>query len=167
MQKCDYEKTDKSLLNKDYKDRASDRRDKFGVDYSHIPKEVEPGLSKDNIGAKLLAKMGWKEGNIINIMNINTFNKSFINNKGEGLGKKGTGITEPIMATLKSDRSGIGSTSREIPIERLDENKKIKINNWNKTNKRFQMATLAPTPQIFSINDDDDDDVIKIDDDNA
>ena len=81
------------------------------------------------------------------------------------MGKKGTGITQPIIATLKTDRSGIGS-GREIPIEKLDESKKIKINNWNKTNKRFQMTTLAPTPQIFSI-DDDDEDVIKIDDDKA
>ena len=63
LQKCDYEKTDKSLLNKNYKDRAGERRDKVGVDFSHIPKAAKTdALSKENIGFSMLAKMGWKEG---------------------------------------------------------------------------------------------------------
>ena len=50
-------------MNKNYKDRAGERRDKVGVDFSHIPKAAKTdALSKENIGFSMLAKMGWKEG---------------------------------------------------------------------------------------------------------
>lgn len=150
MEKADYEPSDKSIKNRNYKDRASERRDKFGVDLSHIDNAAKSnesgGLDKGNIGLKMLEKMGWKEG--------------------EGLGKSKSGIVEPIKATMRAGRSGLGSGT-EYPIEKLDESRKIKINNWNKANKRFQAATLMPTPKVFCIDDDDDDDVIKIDVDNS
>lgn len=64
-----------------FQDRAAERRE-FDPESSHPVKtkrteySVEKPLGSDNIGAKLLKKMGWKEG--------------------EGLGRDASGIVEPI-----------------------------------------------------------------------
>jgi len=64
-----------------YNDRSKIRRNKEGIDTSHI--ETGPSaasahkpISENNLGFKLLKSMGWKEGT--------------------GLGKDGTGIKEPV-----------------------------------------------------------------------
>ncbi len=64
-----------------YNDRSKIRRNKEGVDISHI--ETGPNaapahkpISEKNLGFKLLKSMGWKEGT--------------------GLGKDGSGIKEPV-----------------------------------------------------------------------
>lgn len=52
-------------------------------------------ISDDNKGAKMLQQMGWR--------------------KGEGLGKDGSGILDPIRAESYAQSAGIGaSTKREI-----------------------------------------------------
>ena len=64
-----------------YIDRAKIRRDKFGVDDSHIevkaiPASADLPISSENKGLKLLKSMVWKEG--------------------KGLGRHEDGIVEPV-----------------------------------------------------------------------
>lgn len=74
-----------------YKDRAKIRRDQVGIDTSHIAEKrveitsttastsfasVHEPISEENVGKKMLLKMGWKEG--------------------VGIGKKHSGIVEPV-----------------------------------------------------------------------
>lgn len=49
-------------------------------------------IADDNKGARMLAQMGWK--------------------KGEGLGKDGTGILDPVKAESYGQSAGIGSTTK-------------------------------------------------------
>lgn len=90
-----------------YRDRAAERREVFGLTEEEVKKQIyseekaKSGREGDrgsitprepdySVGAKLLAKMGWQEG--------------------EGLGRGGAGVTEPIKAvTLEQSRAGIGS----------------------------------------------------------
>ncbi|KAG7720266.1 hypothetical protein KL949_001524 [Ogataea haglerorum] len=52
-----------------------------------------PEISADNVGRQLLEKMGWQ--------------------KGSALGRTNSGITEPIQATVKLTKQGIGSASTQ------------------------------------------------------
>lgn len=49
-------------------------------------------IADDNKGARMLANMGWK--------------------KGEGLGKDGSGILDPVKAESYAQSAGIGSTTK-------------------------------------------------------
>lgn len=89
-----------------YLDRAAERRDAFGVNEEELKKIAKERhdirstvkianpqvttLSDESIGAKLMKKMGWKEGS--------------------GLGKDSDGIVEAIKAkTLEISTAGIGA----------------------------------------------------------
>ncbi|XP_033647533.1 RNA-binding protein 10-like isoform X3 [Asterias rubens] len=85
-----------------YRDRAKERRSKFGVDAEppkkrfRAPKPTIPyeqptkaGLKEDNIGNQMLQKMGW--------------------NKGTGLGKKQQGRTDPIEVHKRQAGAGLGT----------------------------------------------------------
>ena len=84
-----------------YRDRATERRDKIGSDNPYIrddkPADVNTEIGKSNIGRKMLEKSGWKSG--------------------QGLGKRGQGITVPIQAShsrSKGDSSGIGTNQSRV-----------------------------------------------------
>lgn len=67
------------------------------------PGPPQPKLQPDNVGFRLLQKAGW--------------------NVGEGLGKSGDGILEPLKVYKKSDRRGIGgsSTSERVAVGEDDQ----------------------------------------------
>ncbi|XP_040890721.1 RNA-binding protein 5-like [Toxotes jaculatrix] len=86
-----------------YRDRAAERREKYGVPEPPAPKKkfyqpptptvsyeqpTKNGLTSDNIGNKMLQAMGWQEG--------------------KGLGRHQQGITAPISASLRTKGTGLG-----------------------------------------------------------
>ncbi|KAM4613681.1 RNA-binding protein 5 isoform 2-T2 [Polymixia lowei] len=87
-----------------YRDRAAERREKYGIPEPPVPKKkkftqpptvvnyeqpTKDGLNSDNIGNKMLQAMGWKEG--------------------KGLGRNQQGITAPIEAQLRMKGAGLGT----------------------------------------------------------
>ncbi|CCE66330.1 hypothetical protein TPHA_0P01730 [Tetrapisispora phaffii CBS 4417] len=60
----------------------------FTVKEGELVGEHAPELGHDNIGMRMLMKLGW--------------------NKGEGLGTMGLGISEPVLATVKTSKKGLG-----------------------------------------------------------
>ncbi|KAJ8370526.1 hypothetical protein SKAU_G00105540 [Synaphobranchus kaupii] len=87
-----------------YRDRAAERREKYGIPEPPVPKKkkftpqppvvnyeqpTKDGLNSDNIGNKMLQAMGWKEG--------------------KGLGRNQQGITAPIQAQLRMKGAGLGT----------------------------------------------------------
>ena len=71
-------------------------------------------LQPDNVGFRLLQKAGW--------------------NVGEGLGKSGDGILEPLTVYKKSDRRGVGgsSTSKRVAVGEEDDRGGDKATNQKK-----------------------------------
>lgn len=82
------------LDREEYKDRAEERRSVYKGDGDGGKRQrcavqrADKPLPSDNVGAQLLKKMGWQEG--------------------QGLGPDSSGIVEPIRAHSRSKRSGIG-----------------------------------------------------------
>ncbi|XP_053577134.1 RNA-binding protein 5 isoform X2 [Bombina bombina] len=86
-----------------YRDRAAERREKYGIPEPPEPKRkkqfdpavvnyeqpTKDGIDTSNIGNKMLQAMGWKEGS--------------------GLGRKSQGITAPIQAQVRTRGAGLGA----------------------------------------------------------
>lgn len=94
-----------------YRDRAKERREKIGSTAPPAKKRpviaedvyeqpTKAGIGEDNIGSKLLQKMGWSSG--------------------QGLGKAGQGIVNPIQAERRSASAGLGMRGASYNIEDTD-----------------------------------------------
>ena len=101
-------------------DRAMMRRKKVGIDTyedKSLPiksASVTKEIPTDNLGHKMLAKMGWKSG--------------------EGLGKTSSGITEPVNVGVRDKNAGLGSGT---PMN-IDNDRGLgKSNKWNKAKLRY------------------------------
>jgi len=100
-----------------YRDRAKERREKFGFSVPEprrprgamapaaeppIPYEqpTKEGIKNDNIGNRMLKKMGWSEGS--------------------GLGKSKQGIVDPIEASQRQMSAGLGARGSAYKIGPTD-----------------------------------------------
>uniref|UniRef100_A0A672ZMT5 RNA-binding protein 5-like n=1 Tax=Sphaeramia orbicularis TaxID=375764 RepID=A0A672ZMT5_9TELE len=98
-----------------YRDRAAERREKYGVPEPPAPKKkfyqpptptvsyeqpTKDGLTSDNIGNKMLQAMGWQEG--------------------KGLGRHQQGITTPISASLRTKGTGLGIKGSSYELSASD-----------------------------------------------
>uniref|UniRef100_A0A672SDK5 RNA binding motif protein 5 n=1 Tax=Sinocyclocheilus grahami TaxID=75366 RepID=A0A672SDK5_SINGR len=98
-----------------YRDRAAERREKYGIPEPPVPKKrkftqpapvvnyeqpTKDGLNSDNIGNKMLQAMGWKEG--------------------KGLGRNQQGITTPIEAQLRMRGAGLGTKGSNYSLSASD-----------------------------------------------
>ncbi|KAM9758805.1 RNA-binding protein 5 isoform 1-T1 [Menidia menidia] len=98
-----------------YRDRAAERREKYGIPEPPAPKKkkfnqptpainyeqpTKDGLNSDNIGNKMLQAMGWKEG--------------------KGLGRRQQGITAPIEAQLRTKGAGLGTKGTNYTLSPSD-----------------------------------------------
>ncbi|XP_062455730.1 angiogenic factor with G patch and FHA domains 1 isoform X1 [Rhea pennata] len=119
LQNTEYE-DNKAVKNPKYKDRAGKRRETIGSEGTFqrddSPASVHIEISNDNKGHKMLEKMGWK--------------------KGEGLGKDGGGMKDPIHLQLHKMHAGLG-TSRPASIEDVQIIQSKNKKNWDKARERF------------------------------
>ncbi|XP_065836193.1 angiogenic factor with G patch and FHA domains 1-like [Oscarella lobularis] len=101
----------------DYLDRAAKRRVEIGSEGPHSPTvdsaSVFVPIDSSNKGRQMLEKMGWKDGS--------------------GLGADEIGIAEPVMAVVRSERSGLGSEANRS----LDRVATRNDANWTKARDRF------------------------------
>ncbi|KAM8867269.1 angiogenic factor with G patch and FHA domains 1 [Synchiropus picturatus] len=119
----------KSLKNPKYKDRAESRRQTVGSEgvfqQDDAPASVHVEISEVNKGRKMLEKMGWK--------------------KGEGLGKEGSGMRDPIQLKIRKSQSGLGAAPA-VSIDDASLNKTKSQKNWDKARERFADACQPDTP---------------------
>ena len=108
----------KSLLNS-IPDRAEQRRKEHGVEaYVNYERPVTRAsvvkeIPSDNKGHKMLSKMGWKSG--------------------EGLGKSGTGIVNPVTINKLGCNEGLGGGVK-TSLDQIDIKKSL---NWEKARQRY------------------------------
>ncbi|XP_035517519.1 angiogenic factor with G patch and FHA domains 1 isoform X2 [Morone saxatilis] len=133
LQSSEYEEA-KALRNPRYKDRAESRRQTVGSEgvfqRDDAPASVHQEISEVNKGRKMLEKMGWK--------------------KGEGLGKEGTGMKDPIELKIRKSQSGLGAGAA-MSLDGVSVTRSKSQKNWEKARERFadscQPDMLSPKPQ--------------------
>ncbi|XP_066195716.1 angiogenic factor with G patch and FHA domains 1 isoform X1 [Sylvia atricapilla] len=129
LQNTEYE-DNKAVRNPKYKDRAGKRRETVGSegifqrDDSSASVHIE--ISDSNKGHKMLEKMGWK--------------------KGEGLGKDGGGMKDPIQLELHQKHAGLGAR-RPTSIEDVQLVQSKNKRNWDKARERFAENFQDPKSQ--------------------
>uniref|UniRef100_A0A8C8G7H9 RNA binding motif protein 5 n=1 Tax=Oncorhynchus tshawytscha TaxID=74940 RepID=A0A8C8G7H9_ONCTS len=102
LSEAQLEELERKEMELKYRDRAAERRDKYGppaptVNYEQPTKD---GLTSDNIGNKMLQAMGWQEG--------------------KGLGRNQQGITAPISASLRTKGTGLGIKGSNYELSASD-----------------------------------------------
>uniref|UniRef100_A0A3B3ZYT3 Uncharacterized protein n=1 Tax=Periophthalmus magnuspinnatus TaxID=409849 RepID=A0A3B3ZYT3_9GOBI len=109
-----------ALKNPRYRDRAESRRQAVGSEgvfqRDDAPASVHQEIAEGNKGRKMLEKMGWK--------------------RGEGLGKEGTGIRDPIELKIRKAQSGLGAAAA-VAVDDASLNKSKNQKNWDKARERF------------------------------
>ncbi|XP_048358845.1 angiogenic factor with G patch and FHA domains 1 isoform X2 [Sphaerodactylus townsendi] len=129
LQNAEYE-NDNVVKNRKYKDRAGKRREMVGSEGTFhrddAPASVHVEISDSNRGHKMLEKMGWK--------------------KGEGLGKSGSGMKDPITLQLHRKQAGLGA-SIPISAENVQMVNTKNKRNWEKARERFAENFQDPKPE--------------------
>ncbi|NWI93792.1 AGGF1 factor, partial [Pitta sordida] len=129
LQSTEYE-DNKAMKNPKYKDRAEKRRETVGSEGTFQRDDnsasVHIEISNSNKGHKMLEKMGWK--------------------KGEGLGKDGSGMKNPIQLELHQKHAGLG-TRRPVSVEDLQLLQSKNKKNWDKARERFAEKFQDPKSQ--------------------
>ncbi|XP_034440745.1 angiogenic factor with G patch and FHA domains 1 isoform X4 [Hippoglossus hippoglossus] len=120
----------KALKNPKYQDRAESRRQTVGSEgvfqRDDAPASVHKEISEVNKGRKMLEKMGWK--------------------KGEGLGKGGTGMKNPIELKIRKSQSGLGAGAA-MSLDSVSTTKSKSQKNWEKARERFA-DTFEPDASV-------------------
>uniref|UniRef100_A0A3P8UEM0 RNA binding motif protein 5 n=1 Tax=Cynoglossus semilaevis TaxID=244447 RepID=A0A3P8UEM0_CYNSE len=122
MSEAELEELERKETELKYRDRAAERREKYGIPEPPAPKKkkynqpaqvvnyeqpTKDGLNSDNIGNKMLQAMGWKEG--------------------KGLGRNQQGITAPIEAQLRTKGAGLGTKGTNYTLSPSDTYKDAKL----------------------------------------
>ncbi|XP_051533154.1 angiogenic factor with G patch and FHA domains 1-like isoform X3 [Myxocyprinus asiaticus] len=125
LKNSDYEEQ-KTLKNSKYKDRAENRRHTVGSEGTFqrddAPASVHVEIGDENKGRQMLEKMGWK--------------------RGEGLGKDGAGMKDPIQLELRKAQSGLGS-GVAMSVEDASLKRTKTQRNWERARERFSDACQA------------------------
>ncbi|XP_051960046.1 angiogenic factor with G patch and FHA domains 1-like [Xyrauchen texanus] len=122
LKNSDYEEQ-KTLKNSKYKDRAENRRHTVGSEGAFqrddAPASVHVEIGDENKGRQMLEKMGWK--------------------RGDGLGKDGAGMKDPIQLQLRKAQSGLGS-GVAMSVEDASLKRTKSQRNWERARERFSDA---------------------------
>ncbi|KAL0965335.1 hypothetical protein UPYG_G00279920 [Umbra pygmaea] len=131
LKSSEYEEA-KALKNPKYVDRAESRRQTVGSEGAFqrddAPASVHVEISEVNKGRKMLEKMGWK--------------------KGEGLGKDGDGMKDPIQLKIRKSQTGLG-VEAAVSVDEAGSLSRTKTQrNFEKARERFNQTCHAETPTV-------------------